>query len=134
MGWRAERIDAIPARTDEGFWSEWAKEPDYGARWHSIGEVLGISGFGVNANEADAGRELIVPHTETEYGEQEELYVVLRGRARFRCDGEQVDVGPGEVLLVSHEVSREADALEDGTLVLCVGGTPGKPYTPLSAG
>jgi len=133
MAWRTERIEAIPNATEDGFWDEWAREPGYGARWHSIGEALGISGFGVNANEADAGRELIVPHTETEYGEQEELYVVVRGRARFRCDGEPVDLGPGEVLLVSHEVSREAEALEDGTLVLCIGGTPGKPYSPSTA-
>jgi uncharacterized cupin superfamily protein len=129
MAWRAERIEAIPNRTADGFWNEWAKEPDYGGRWHSIGEALGISGFGVNANEADAGRELIVPHTETAYGGQEELYVIVRGRARFRCDGEQVDLGPGEVLHVSPDVSREAEALEDGTLVLCIGGTPGEAYT-----
>lgn len=133
MAWRAERIEAIPNGTEDGFWDEWAREPGYGAGWHSIGETLGIAGFGVNANEADAGRELIVPHTETEYGEQEELYVVVRGRARFRCDGEPVDLGQGELLLVSHEVVREAEALEDGTLVLCIGGTPGKPYAPFTA-
>jgi hypothetical protein len=27
-------------------------------------------------------------------------------------------------------VQREAMALEDGTLVICVGGTPGQPYVP----
>jgi hypothetical protein len=30
---------------------------------------------------------------------------------------------------VSPEVARDAVALEDGTLVLCVGGTPGKAYS-----
>jgi hypothetical protein len=34
------------------------------------------------------------------------------------------------MLWVQHEVQREAVAVEDGTLVLCVGGTPGRPYTP----
>jgi len=29
---------------------------------------------------------------------------------------------------------HEAEALEDGTLVLCIGGTPGKPYAPFTAG
>jgi uncharacterized cupin superfamily protein len=130
MGWRSARIDEVPTTAADGFWAEWAKESDFGERWHSIGDHLGIAGFGVNANEADAGRELIVPHAETEYGEQEEIYIVLRGRARFVCDGEPVEVGPGDVLAVTHEVRREAQALEDGTLVLCVGGTPGRPYAP----
>ena len=71
-----------------------------------------------------------MPHTETEYGEQEELYLMLSGRARFLLDGEPVELGEGELVLVSHEVSREAVALDDGTRVLCVGGTPGRPYEP----
>ncbi|HET6849115.1 MAG TPA: hypothetical protein VFH74_09665 [Gaiellales bacterium] len=120
----------MPSTAAPGFWDEWARERDFGRSWHSIGEQLGIAGFGVNANEADAGRELIVPHTETAYGEQEELYVIIRGRARFTCGGEAVELGPGGMLWVEHEVRREAVALEDGTLVLCVGGTPGRPYTP----
>jgi len=73
MGWRSARIDEVPTTAADGFWAEWAKEADFGERWHSIGDHLGIAGFGVNANEADAGRELIVPHAETEYGEQEEI-------------------------------------------------------------
>jgi hypothetical protein len=31
---------------------------------------------------------------------------------------------------VSPEVVRDAVALADGTLVLCVGGTPGQAYSP----
>src|SRR5436190_12214659 len=61
MGWRVERIADVPSTAAAGFWSEWAREPDYGERWHSVGEHLGITGFGVNAYQADAGRELIVP-------------------------------------------------------------------------
>ncbi|HEY0389422.1 MAG TPA: cupin domain-containing protein [Gaiellales bacterium] len=129
-GWRASQIEELPSTAPAGFWDEWAREADYGGRWHSVGEQLGIRGFGVNANEADAGRELVVPHTETEYDEQEELYVVVRGRARFTCDGETVELGPGGLLFVEHAVPREAVAVEDGTLVLCVGGTPGRPYSP----
>ena len=67
---------------------------------------------------------------ETEYGGQEELYLLLRGRARFTCDGETVELDAGEMMHVSSEVVRDAVALEDSTLVLCVGGTPGQPYSP----
>ena len=130
-GWRKARLDEVPDTTEPGFWSEWAREPDFGRNWRSLGTHLQITGFGINANQADAGRELIVPHTETEYGEQEELYLVLSGRARFVLDGEQVELSEGELVVIPHEVQREATALEDGTRVLCVGGTPGRPYEPL---
>jgi len=56
--------------------------------------------------------------------------VVLRGRARFTCDGETVELAAGEMMHVSPEVVRDAIALSDGTLVLCVGGTPGQAYSP----
>ena len=130
MPWRAVRLDEVPSTAEPGFWNEWAREPDYGQGWHSVGDHLGITGFGVNAYQADAGRELIVPHSETEFGGQEELYVITRGRARFVLDGEPVDVSAGGLLHITHEVEREAVALEDGTAVVCIGGTPGEPYTP----
>jgi uncharacterized cupin superfamily protein len=130
MAWAVARIEAVGSTAEPGFWEEWAREPDFGSRWQSIGDHLGITGFGVNANVADAGRELIVPHSETEYGGQEELYLVLRGRARFTCDGETVELAAGDMMHVSPEVVRDAIALEDGTLVLCVGGTPGQAYSP----
>ena len=66
----------------------------------------------------------------TEFGGQEELYIVTSGRARFSCDGEPVEVAAGGLLHVTHEVVREAVALEDGTAIICVGGVPGQPYTP----
>ena len=130
MAWAVARIEAVGSTAEPGFWEEWAREPDFGSRWQSIGDHLGITGFGVNANVADAGRELIVPHSETEYGGQEELYLLLRGRARFTCDGEAVELSAGDMVHVSDEVVRDAVALEDGTLVLCVGGTPGQAYSP----
>ncbi|MDX6593687.1 MAG: hypothetical protein QOJ13_2883 [Gaiellales bacterium] len=128
-GWSKRALADIPSTAAPGYWHEWARDPEFGAGWHSVGNVMDINGFGVNVGEADAGRELIVPHNETAYGEQEELYVVLRGRAGFVCDGESVELAPGELLLIGAEVEREATALEDGTAVICIGGTPGQPYT-----
>lgn len=97
--------------------------------FHAVRRYLGIGSFGVNAAEAPAGTPLIVPHDETQYG-QEELYLVVRGRARFVCDGEEVELGPGELLYARPEVHREATALEERTLLLLVGGVPGKAYEP----
>lgn len=53
---------------------------------------------------------------------------MLRGRARFVCDGEEVELGEGEVLFCRPEVHREAISLETPTMLLIVGGLPGRPY------
>jgi mannose-6-phosphate isomerase-like protein (cupin superfamily) len=72
---------------------------------------------------------LIVPHDERAYG-QEELYLVVEGRAQFVCDGKEVEVGTGELLVASPEVHREAYALESPTTLFLVRGVPGGAYQP----
>jgi mannose-6-phosphate isomerase-like protein (cupin superfamily) len=102
--------------------------PDFGRRWHAIRQNLGISAFGINANEGDAGDLLFIPHDEAEHG-HEEVYVVVRGRARFDIEGETVEAMPGHMLYARAGVLRSAIALENGTLVLAIGGLPGS-YAP----
>jgi mannose-6-phosphate isomerase-like protein (cupin superfamily) len=87
---------------------------------------LGITAFGTNAWTADVGDRLMPEHAEDEG--IEELYVVLRGRARFEIDGEPVDAPQGLLLFVPPGVSRTAFAEEPGTTVLAVGSRIGKPY------
>ncbi len=106
--------------------------PEFGRRWHAIRQNLGITAFGVNANEGDTGELLFIPHDEAEHG-HEEVYVVLRGRARFEVEGNSMDVGPGELLYARAGVLRSATAREDGTLVLAVGGLPGAYEPPIWA-
>ena len=132
-GWRTARIDEIPAAQQSGdpaYWKEWTDDEGYAARWHSIREHFGIEAFGVNACEGAAGEELVVPHEEVSFGGQEELYAVVRGRARFTCDGEDVELGAGELLYLPPEVKRAGVALETPTTVLMVGGVAGKPFQP----
>ena len=102
--------------------------PDFGRRWHAIRQNLGITAFGLNANEGDAGELLFIPHDEAEHG-HEEVYVVVRGRARFEVDGNSIDAGTGYLLYARAGVLRSATALEDGTVVLAIGGLPGS-YSP----
>jgi mannose-6-phosphate isomerase-like protein (cupin superfamily) len=123
--WRKAELGEIGHGHPPEWWQDWARDPEYGLRWREIREHFGITGFGVNANEADSGRELVVPHEEASYGGQEELYFLVRGRARFTCGGENVELGPGDLLYVPAEVEREAVALEDSTLVYMVSGVPG---------
>jgi mannose-6-phosphate isomerase-like protein (cupin superfamily) len=98
---------------------------------HDVRGLLGIESFGANAFEAHEGELLVVPHDELGEGEQqEELYLVVEGRARFVCDGEAVELGRGEVLFARPGVSRQATALESPTMLFVVGGRPGRSYSP----
>ena len=88
---------------------------------------LGISAFGTNAwTAADEGDRLLPEHQEDEG--KEELYVVLRGRARFEIDGDSADAPVGTLVFVGPESNRTAFAEEAGTTVLAIGSTVGQPY------
>jgi len=88
---------------------------------------LGITAFGTNAwTAANEGDRLMPEHQEDEGSE--ELYVVLRGRARFEIDGETVDAPGGTFVFVRPETSRTAFAEEADTTVLAIGSRVGQPY------
>lgn len=81
--------------------------------WVPLRRRLGISAFGTNVYRAEReGDPVIEDHVESPG--QEELYVVLRGRAKF-----------------DPALRRRGDALEDDTVVIAVGGWPDQPYHPL---
>jgi hypothetical protein len=103
-----------------------AVELPAGLRWHPIRPLLGVRAIGVSAYSAGQAGELVVePHDEASDGRgHEELYVVLSGAARFAVGGEEVDAGPGTLVLVRPGTHREAVAAEPDTLVLAVGGPP----------
>jgi tetratricopeptide (TPR) repeat protein len=66
-----------------------------------------------------------------EEGQDEELYFVQSGHARFELDGEHVDAPAGTFVFARPSVKRTAFADEPGTTILAVGATPGKVYEPL---
>jgi mannose-6-phosphate isomerase-like protein (cupin superfamily) len=97
--------------------------------YRPIRHHLGITAFGVNAwTGHNAGDRIINEHDEAE--ENEELYVVQQGRARFDLDGEQVDAPAGALVYVRPGVKRTAFAEEPETTILAIGATPGEPYEP----
>jgi len=95
--------------------------------WKPIRKTLCVTAFGINAyTAANAGDEVVEEHTEEALG-HEEIYVVLRGRATFTVDGEEVDAPAGTlVYLDDPQQQRHAIAQEPGTTVLAIGGVPGK--------
>jgi tetratricopeptide (TPR) repeat protein len=90
---------------------------------------LGITAFGVNTWTARAaGDRIINEHDESEPDANEELYLVMTGRARFELDGDRVDAPAGTFVFARPGVKRTAFAEEAGTTVVALGGTPGKAY------
>ena len=150
--WKMARLRDIPASSESpGFsqeeyrqamaeraphilerWADAAARFEHGnRRTHDVRGFLGVESFGANAFEAHEGELLIVPHDELGEGErQDELYLVVEGRARFVCDGDSVELGPGELLYARPGVRREAIALETPTTLFIVGGRPGQAYSP----
>jgi tetratricopeptide (TPR) repeat protein len=94
---------------------------------------LGIASFGINAYGAGPTGELIEEHDELGHGagRHEELYFVARGHATFLLGGDAVDAPQGTFVFVGDPaVRRAATAQTDDTIVLVVGGVPGKPFEP----
>jgi mannose-6-phosphate isomerase-like protein (cupin superfamily) len=116
--YRAASLDEI-----EGF--------DYrqDTRLQPVRHHLGITAFGTNAWSADKVGDRLFPEHEEDEG-NEELYVVVRGRARFELGEETVDAPAGTLVFVLPETRRTAFAEEPGTAILAVGATQGKPYEP----
>jgi cupin domain len=91
--------------------------------------TVGFRPFGVNAWLGErAGDRVIERHREQDG--DEELYVVVRGRARFTLGDETFDAGPGTLVHAPPGTLREAFAAEDDTLVVAVGAKPGKAWEP----
>lgn len=93
-------------------------------------ERLGIRAFGSNAYTAvEPGQTVVEPHEHAGPGGQEELYVVLAGRAAFTVNGRELDAPAGTLVFVRPACRRSATAREAGTTVLVVGAPPDEAYS-----
>src|SRR3954454_15679695 len=78
---------------------------------HKVREHFGIEAFGVNAFRAgEAGAPLIHEHNELGVAApgQQELYVVLSGKARFTIDGDELEASAGTLVYVEPGAKRGA--------------------------
>ena len=100
-------------------------------QWVPVRRRLGIHGFGINAfRAARKGGAVIEDHVESPG--QEELYVLLKGRARLLVGEETIDISAGTGVFVSQpDVRRSGTALEDDTVMLAIGGWRDRAYHPL---
>ena len=105
-----------------------AIEMPEGFVWRPVRRRFGIKAFGTNAYTPGASGQVVEEHTEGQLG-HEEIYLVLRGRVRFTIDGNQHELGPGELVFVRDPTLRRGGvALTDDAAVLAVGGKPGQPH------
>ena len=103
---------------------------DGGVPYRPVRHHFGIASFGVNSfTGRKAGDRIINEHSEED--DQEELYLVLQGRATFELNGERVDAPAGTLVFAEPGVKRTAFADEDRTTIVVVGGKPGKAYEVL---
>jgi len=92
----------------------------YGFR--KIRQALGVDAFGVNAVVMPPGMEGFLHF----HDEQDELYFVHRGTARFEVADEVRELGPGALLHVEATTPRRfSNAGADDLIVLVVGGKSG---------
>ena len=99
--------------------------------WRPVRHHFGITAFGVSAWTArEAGDRIINEHDESEPDSNEELYLVLRGRAVFELDGDRVVVAAGTLVFARPGVKRTAVAEEPETTIIALGGTRERSTSP----
>ena len=98
--------------------------------WRPVRHHFGITAFGVNAWTARAAGDRIINEHDESDDSNEELYLVMRGRAVFELDGDRVDALAGTLVFARPGVKRTAFAEEPGTTIIALGSTPGKAYEP----
>jgi mannose-6-phosphate isomerase-like protein (cupin superfamily) len=98
-----------------------------GSKLIPVRYTLDYRAAGVNGWIGDAGEQLIPPHEED--SGNEELYVVVRGRASFVVGDETQDAPAGSLIFVPPLLHRTATAEEDGTILFVVGATVGEAWS-----
>ena len=90
--------------------------------FRKVRQELGVKAFGVNVLVIPPGVEAR-PHY---HQEQDELYFVHAGRARFALPGEARELGPGGLCHIESTTPRQVTSVGDEDLVmLAVGGKGG---------
>ncbi len=89
---------------------------------------LGVTAWGMNVERLPAGYDKYPEHDHAEDG-QEEVYVVLEGKATLHADGESWELTRGTFARVGSGQKRTITT-DEGATMLVLGGAPGKAYEP----
>ncbi|MFO0615704.1 MAG: cupin domain-containing protein [Polyangiaceae bacterium] len=100
-----------------------------GIRFRAARAALGVTAWGMNVLELDPGTDGYPEHDHVGDG-QEEVYIVLDGSVILRTGEEEVALRQGDMARVPPEVRRKLVTRESSAVVLAIGATPGKAFTP----
>jgi mannose-6-phosphate isomerase-like protein (cupin superfamily) len=105
--------------------------------FRKVRRALGVTAFGVNVLVLEPG-VVARPHF---HEEQDELYFIHAGRARFALPGESRELGPGGLCHVESITPRQITSVGDEDLVMLVVGAKhgyvgrdGRPADPSKLG
>jgi mannose-6-phosphate isomerase-like protein (cupin superfamily) len=94
-------------------------DPDTAERFVPLRRRLGVSSFGLNQIVLQPGEQGRIHR----HLRQEEVYLVLEGTLSLGFEDEELDLGPGELVRVPHDVRRRLMNRGPGRLsLLALGG------------
>jgi len=115
VGWRVVSLD----------------EAEHRRGWIPLRELLDVKALGVNGWSVENAGDPVIPEHDERQVQHEELYVVVRGHARFTVAGDEIDAPRGTIVFVRDPaVRRGAVAIEPDTVVLAAGAKAGAAYSP----
>ena len=91
------------------------------------GAELGIRAFGLQVLDLPAGFSDYPEHAHADDG-QEEVYVLLRGSAELRIDGERIALGAGQIVRIAPAATRKLLPGPEGARILAIGCAGDRPY------
>jgi mannose-6-phosphate isomerase-like protein (cupin superfamily) len=96
-----------------------ALDREHGERFLSLRRTLGVTSFGINQMVLQPGQRMRIHR----HRRQEEVYVVLEGLLTVAIEGDETELGRGELLRVAPEVRRQLiNYGPERVLLLALGG------------
>ncbi len=99
-----------------------ALDPDSPERFLSLRRALGVTAFGINQMVLQAGQRMRIHR----HHRQEEVYLVLAGTLTVAIEGEEAELGQGELMRVAPDVRRQLINYGPGRVVLIALGADGE--------
>jgi len=102
-------------------------EPTFGGAMLKARSGLGVTSFGMQVLRFPPNADRYPEHDHSEGG-QEEVYIVIEGRAHLVAGDEEHDLEPGVFARVGPNEKRKLTTGEEGAVILALGGIPGKAF------
>lgn len=91
-----------------------ALDPDCGERFLSLRRALGVTSFGINQMVLQPGQRMRIHR----HRRQEEVYLVLEGSLTVAIEGDETELGRGELMRVAPGVRRQLINYGPGRVLL----------------